>query len=398
MTAADWTTPADLKARLVRLWDRGDLLRSTLTDDALFPLRLALRRPTSADVTEHFGVVRSWAAALAQAHPLRVEWQEVRHRVQGVQRLPVAAWVDTLDDVLRWIGHSPEAQRFFELVCETRQRCPDVMPWVVKRPMQALELQADWTRLLDVVNWVRAHPRPAIYLRQVDLPGVHSKFIEAHRAVLSRLLDLALPADCMHTTWAGNGEFAPRYGFLQKPLRVRFRPLDPDIETLAGVSCPDLTLDADSFSRLRINARRVIITENEINFLALPRIPDTLAIFGSGYGWDALARATWLQQCTLYYWGDIDTHGFAILDQLRGYFPQVTSILMNRATLDAHQVFWGQEATPHTGDLHRLTPDEQNLYDVLRDNRIRPGLRLEQEHLGYSWVAAALQQALHSPG
>ena len=36
-------------------------------------------------------------------------------------------------------------------------------------------------RLLDVVTWLRAHPRPGIYLRQVDLPGIHSKFIERHK-------------------------------------------------------------------------------------------------------------------------------------------------------------------------------------------------------------------------
>ena len=38
------------------------------------------------------------------------------------------------------------------------------------------------------------NPRPNIYLRQVDLPGLHTKFIEAHRGVLAELLDLALPS------------------------------------------------------------------------------------------------------------------------------------------------------------------------------------------------------------
>ncbi|GHT94100.1 hypothetical protein FACS1894116_07580 [Betaproteobacteria bacterium] len=37
-------------------------------------------------------------------------------------------------------------------------------------------------------------------------------------------------------------------------------------------------------------------------------------------------------------------------------------------------------------DLRRLTPEERALYDDLRDNRIRVGLRLEQEHIGFQWV------------
>lgn len=50
---------------------------------------------------------------------------------------------------------------------------------------------------------------------------------------------------------------------------------------------------------------------------------------------EALARAAWLDRCQLLYWGDIDTHGFAILDQLRGYFPSAAPFLMDRGTLVA---------------------------------------------------------------
>jgi len=44
--------------------------------------------------------------------------------------------------------------------------------------------------------------------------------------------------------------------------------------------------------------------------------------------------------------------------------------------------------------LHRLTPDESALYDDLRDKRIRAGLRLEQEHIGFQWLAHRLQALL----
>jgi hypothetical protein len=113
-------------------------------------------------------------------------------------------------------------------------------------------------------------------------------------------------------------------------------------------------------------------------------------IFGAGYGWDALAKANWLKQCTIHYWGDIDTHGFAILDQLRRQFAHVESFLMDRATLMAHEPLWGHEDKPITHDLPHLTRSERELFDDLRDNRIRTGLRLEQEHVGYGRVQAAV--------
>ena len=158
--------------------------------------------------------------------------------------------------------------------------------------------------------------------------------------------------------------------------------------------CPDVTLDDDGFSRVELAVRRVFITENETNFLAFPQVRDAIVIFGAGYGWDALARSHWLKDCSIHYWGDIDTHGFDILDQLRGHFDHVASFLMDRATLDAHAAVWGSEDTPLQVDLYRLTPEERALYDDLRDNRIRTGLRLEQEHIGFHWLAHRLEQLL----
>lgn len=389
-----WTTAKELKAQLVRLWERGELLRDVVTYNSRFPLRLAIKGPASRDLTERFDAVRAWAAELANARPLRLEWQEIRHRVQGTQRLPAAGWIDSLEDALVWLGRRREWDRFVSLVEMTRQQNPFLLPWLGKRPLQALELAGEWPRLLAVVDWVKQHPRPAVYLRQVDLPGIHSKFIETHRAVLAELLDLTLPADSVDTTKTGVAQFAARYGFLDKPVRIRLRILDPAIHLVAGAPCPDITLDAGSFSRLAIDARRVFITENEINFLAFPPVPGAIVIFGAGYGWEALAQARWLTQCAIHYWGDIDTHGFAILDQLRSHFSHASSLLMDRATLEAHRAFWGREDKPQRGDLSRLTAEELSLYDDLRDNRIREGLRLEQEHLSFGWVQEQIDRLL----
>jgi len=92
----------------------------------------------------------------------------------------------------------------------------------------------------------------------------------------------------------------------------------------------------------------------------------------------------------LYYWGDIDTHGFAILDQLRARFPDAQSFLMDRATLMAFESVWGWEDNPLTRDLLRLREEERSLYDDLRDQRIRANLRLEQEFIGFDRVRSVL--------
>jgi hypothetical protein len=405
-----WTTAGDLKLQVLRRWERGELLRALVDEtrapiepyarDAVraadvscctaFPLRLVLKGPSSAELVERFDAVRSWISELAALPHVRMEWREINHRVLGPQRVPRSVWVDSLEAACAMIGKRQDAARFKEMLAFTRSAQPALLEWLGKRPLQGLELAQDWSRLLAVVEWVRTHPRPGIYLRQVDLPGVHSKFIEANRGVLADLLDLALLAHSIATDCTGVAQFAARYGFLDRPTRIRFRVLDARLSVLPGSALPDVALDAESFACLDLKARRVFITENETNFLAFPAAADAIVVFGAGYGWDALARAGWLRNCALHYWGDIDTHGFAILDQLRARFEHVESFLMDRGTLLAHQALWGKENDQVKHDLRRLTPSERALFDELRDNRLGEGVRLEQERVSFEWVKAAL--------
>ncbi len=386
----NWTRPNDLRAQVQKLWDRGELLAALVGGKSTFPRRLVLKVPTSTEMTDRFDDVRAWIVELRAAEDCRIDMRSFAHRVFGSNEVPQAVWVDRIEDAFAMIGKASEAARFQTLLESTRVRQPALLAWLSKRPLRALELTDQWDRLLDVVTWMLRHPRPNIYLRQVDIAGVHSKFIESQMSVLAELLSLAVPHTQSDATGGGSAQFASRYGFRDKPIRIRFRELDDKLGTLRSAPHADIALDAASFAALDIPAAQVFITENETNFLAFPDVPNSVVIFGAGYGWDALAAAQWLRRCTVFYWGDIDTHGFAILDQLRGRFEHVESLLMDRATLLAHGAVWGVERDQVVHDLPRLNEAERSLFDDLRDNRIRPGLRLEQELVTFGWLKAAL--------
>jgi len=386
-----WSTPDDLRGQVQRLWDRGELLRACVSASLAWPLRLKLTRPTATDLTDRFEAVREWVRVVVATPHVHLEWQEWTHRVQGRQRVPAGTLVETLDEALAFIGKAGAAARFRALWEETAAVQPALLPWLSRRPLEALELLARWPQLLAVVAWLQTRPRPGVYLRQVDVPGVDTKFIELHRRVLTEWLDLVLPPAAIDATASGAAQFNRRYGFLDKPVRIRFRVLDRTLPSLPGCrGQPDIALDAASFADLALPVTRVFITENETNFLALPAVAGAIALFGAGYGWGALARATWLHRCQLHYWGDIDTHGFTILDQLRAHFSHVASFLMTRDVLSCHRMHWGDEPEPARDVLTRLTVDEAALYDDIRCNRIQPQLRLEQERVAYRWVVEAL--------
>lgn len=391
----NWTTPAQLREQLERCWQRGDLLRARLTGEALFPLRLRLRKPGAGDLTEHFAEVADWVEILRDGARTErgggytIHWRERRHRVQGSNALPDAISVDSPDDALRWLGRHVEAKRFDRLAKRTLDRFPGLRLWLTRHPLRMLEHAPAWDTVLAVLAWFQAHPRPDVYLRELDISGVHTKFIETHRGLLSELLDAVLPPAAIDDHATGIRSFNRRYGLRDKPILVRMRLLDT---RLAMTGFTDLSIPVAQLAQHDPGAGTVFITENEINGLAFPAFPDALVIFGLGYGVDLLRDLSWLAHKRLYYWGDIDTHGFAILDRFRRTFPGARSLLMDRATLEAHRETWGRE-DPHKrfrGELTRLQPQEQALFQVLKQDRLAPALRLEQEHVAQSWLRKAL--------
>lgn len=388
----NWTWAADIRAQLSKLWAQGKLLASLANGAALFPLRLPLRTPTAAEMLHHFGDVQGWIRELDALPYARVKKRNFRHQQIGNNDIPVEIWFDHFNDAIALIGKQADAAEFIKLL-EITTRCqPAWVVWLARHPHEAIKLAPDWAQFLAIAAWCQEHPRPGIYLRQIDLPAVHTKFIETHRAPLAELLDLVLAPETIHHAAKGVDGFAARYGFCEKPERIRFRILDQS--RMPAWPGDDITITVDAFSRLHLSIKTVFITENEVNFLAFPPVPNSLIIFGAGYGFAQWQQAHWLLRCNIHYWGDIDTHGFAILDQLRHSFEHVSSFLMDFQTFEFFKPLWGVEDKQTRRDLTRLTPVEQTLYDNLRDNKFGKNLRLEQEKIGFHW----LEQAINTGG
>jgi hypothetical protein len=108
----------------------------------------------------------------------------------------------------------------------------------------------------------------------------------------------------------------------------------------------------------------------------------------------AIESLRWLAERRLSYWFDIDTHGFVILDRLRRHVPHTRSLLMDLATLLAHESQWVREPKPTVARLDNLHPDEADLYHDLVENNLGASVRLEQERIAY----AAIERAVRSPG
>lgn len=386
-----WTTPEQLKQQVQRRWERGEILAARVTGESLFPLRLKLAIPTAMDITERFDEVRRWVQGLAEESSERrgsgyvIEWRETSHRVHGRNALPEAIFVPSEADALQLIGKTRDATRFSDLVEIIQTRFPGLREWLARKPLTVLEFTSDWPRILAVLEYFHAHPRPDLYLRQLDIAQVDTKFIERRKGLLTELLDKVLPDTAIDRGSTGARNFERRYGIKSEAPLIRFRILDPTL-FIQGLS--DLSVPPEQFAHLELPLRHIFITENKINGLAFPDVPGGLVVFGLGYGLERLAEIDWLRRVPVWYWGDIDTHGYAILSRLRAQLPEARSFLMDRATLLAHTGLWGHEEIGERfeGELEHLTAAERAVFDDLKHNRLGERIRLEQERIGYGWV------------
>jgi hypothetical protein len=93
----------------------------------------------------------------------------------------------------------------------------------------------------------------------------------------------------------------------------------------------DLTARVNKLATLRIAVKSAVV-QNEITPFSVPVPAEGLVLWGKGFEVYRAGSMPWLASAGMTYWADLDTHGFAILDQLRAWLPQTRSVLMDRAS------------------------------------------------------------------
>ena len=280
-----WTRPADVRAAVRRKWDSGALLARFAAGQDWEPLSIPIRGPSARQIGEHLADVREWAAEWTQAArgPLRVEYKQVGGRHFGTNSIPCRAWLHGYDEAWALLKVRPDVRRLAELI-ETA-RGTRLVPWLTGHPMRALRLADQWDRLQATVRWIEERQAPGMYLRQVDVPGVDTKFIERHKGVLTELLDAQLDPSRVK---ADAPDFAGRYGFLRKPGYVRFRVA----RGFRGFS--EMSVRTSEITAAPDGITRAYVIENEITYLAFPVPAAAMAILGGGYAVPVLEPLGWL--------------------------------------------------------------------------------------------------------
>lgn len=351
--------------------------------EAAVVLDIPLHPPVERVALADPGAAVEWVATWRHAGVAEVVWEERRWASLGTQQVPVRLTVTDAAELAAFAGRQAHwraaSSRIDGLLAEWRGRTTDDGE-ALARALRASAgtvvalPQADTDRLREVLRWLVDHPSSGAYIRQLPVRGVDTKWTQRHRGLVTGL----------HRAITG----LPDLGLASPPELVRVRFLDVGLGP-GGLS--DVSAPVDELARLTVSPQAVLVVENLETVVAMPSLPGVVVVHGSGHAVDRLARIGWVTESRLLYWGDLDSHGFAILDRFRSHCPKVRSVLMDRATLESHRDLWVPEPKPTRASLDRLTPEESATYALLRQEG---DVRLEQERLDLDASVDALRAAL----
>lgn len=358
-----------------------------LGEEDVWPLEIALGIPSEAEAARSIDVVGAWAQSWRDCgRPGRIVWAERHWRNLGRQTVPERLVLESAEEVAGWVGQSGRWQRASERHGQLIQRWPSIRQAISKHfDVLADYSSEDFERLASMLAWLEAYPASGLYPRQLPVPGLDSKWLETRTRLLADLL-CALRGD-----GAAEQGFYDLCGLRSVPALLRLRILDLDLRQQVG-GLADVSAPLSDFASLSIRPSRVFVVENLQTGLAFPNLPGAVLFMRLGYGVDMLARLPWLAGARLHYWGDCDTHGFAILNRARTYFPDFQSFLMDERTLQEHKALWVDEPEQHPAeDLPLLTPAERSTYKALKSGIWGPKVRLEQERIAWGYAESIIR-------
>jgi hypothetical protein len=233
--------------------------------------------------------------------------------------------------------------------------------------------------LINAVTWLRQHPNAGNWtLRQLPVPGMHTKWLDTHGALLRDVAGRDV-----------RDEVRPRLTVMHLTY------VDPHHAT-SGRRRHDAWTTGDVHD-IAYQPRVVLVVENRDSRLWFPPVSDTIVVEGGGKAAAALlANVPWIRSADhVFYWGDIDADGYGILDHFRATLAvpapdgapakPVTSILMDATDLHHYSLHGvnhdkaGQPIKPSPALLPHLTEAETLAYNTIATAGPTPFRRIEQE-------------------
>ncbi|HET7116631.1 MAG TPA: Wadjet anti-phage system protein JetD domain-containing protein [Hanamia sp.] len=377
-------SPKDIQKICLQWWE--EVLRSHIEGTQIFPREInRIGRVTSKDILTKLSDYQLSIEQLNHhAKPNRkygytLITEQRQFEKIGMQKVPIKVMIETLDDYLAITGKGKDFQAFCENYQLITREIPDLKDWIKAHPLKLITHNT-WKDTLRVCKYFISTPQPDLYIRQLPIE-VHTKYIQENRVIIQSLLEFLIPDDLN----PDEVKFEPRFHLKYAEPLIRIRFLDTSLSLLEQIT--DISLMVSAFRRISVNCQNIFVVENLMNFLTLPSLDKTIALWsGGGFRVNSLRDIEWIKANRFFYWGDLDAQGFQILNQFRTYFPGTTAVMMDVETLSKFSFRSGTPAGYQ--NLQRLSETELKLYQYLQKNNIR----LEQEKISQKYAEERIKK------
>ncbi len=349
-----------------------------------YPLGIPTQRDASMDVRELDRWISQWKNVNIQG--AEVLWKTVHWSWMGGERLvPEKLRLESLEGFLTCMDSSGQVLATWR---RAQGRIDRMKSLNLSYAAQALafhgislldDTDEEFERLIAVGRWLLAHYPANSFVREIPVEGVDTKWLEKHK----RAVTIILTNETEYLFTAAN--LFDAWGFKKIPATVRVRHAQVFVP---GIPPEEMVQLPASILR-KSKPRALVVIENIQTGLSIDVPEDVPVLMGMGFGLDILKDIPWLKNVPIYYFGDLDVHGVAILSNLRRNFSHVKSFLMDLETFEHWKSFAVNDPTKNVPlILSKLNKSEQELFKVLFET----SLRLEQERIPLEVINQAVMK------
>lgn len=307
-----------------------------------------------------------------------IKWEDWNSKKLGKQKWPSSISIETEDDYLYLIKKGEEVSQFKRQLEELIRWKKEIRSFLLVRTNAVLEYQSIWNDICNVVDYLIQNDVEGYYIRSLPLP-VHTKFIENNKAFIYSLLKHFSPERYPEETI----RFETALGLKEKQHVYTMRWLDDNLATKYMHGHEVFGLSTVGLRAVDWEVEELWLVENETNLFLLPNRKGALVLFSKGHAVTQLFNIPLLGRTKLVYWGDLDEHGFIMLNSFRKNYNHAKSIFMDQNTVEYHRSeMLTQPEKYKIRSLEYLSIDENEAFQTL----LSINGRIEQEKLNQRFI------------
>jgi len=316
-------------------WDNETALSNRLNDLLDYPIVIDLNPPRHKKTFKEVGLLQDFIDQWNRYEFFEnVSWETINIQDLGVKLLPSKLvisdfnqLIDTLVDIAK------------KRLLKWRRICKDIAPnnelnfhpALISSILEIEKLsKSDLAHFNMLISKIKTDRWDTDYVRNTPVEGLNVEFLKKNEELITEVLNERFDDNIDEL-----GGLLSWLGYEKNNVDdqwVYIRPLSD--ETASGIGfLPTARVLADDLQNFELPATNILVIQNPKPGFSLPKMEDTIAVFGVGKNTDWLL-AEWVDQKNVIYWGDIDSEGLHILDELKQMMCHIKTVMMDFETLE----------------------------------------------------------------